>query len=128
MSKIEIINRALLKLGEPPVASLNDAAFGKSYELIYEDVKNLLLSSYPWRFAVTTKRLARLEEKYGDSETGSFSELLTMSIEATKSFEDGELMATATLPADVKDFVTAAVTSNTSNSGEIRVTLGYLAR
>lgn len=66
MSKIEIINRALLKLGEPPVASLNDAAFGKSYELIYEDVKNLLLSSYPWRFAVTTKRLARLEEKYGD--------------------------------------------------------------
>ncbi len=66
--------------------------------------------------------------KHGDSETGSFSELLTMSIEATKSFEDGELMATATLPADVKDFVTAAVTSNTSNSGEIRVTLGYLAR
>ncbi len=66
MSKVEIINRALLKLGEPPVSSLNDAAFGKSYELIYEDVKNLLLSSYPWRFAVATKRLARREEKYGD--------------------------------------------------------------
>ena len=39
MSKVEIINRALLKLGEPPVSSLNDAAFGKSYETIYEDVK-----------------------------------------------------------------------------------------
>ena len=34
MSKVEIIYRALLKLGEPPVSSLNDAAFGKSYETI----------------------------------------------------------------------------------------------
>lgn len=66
MSKVEIINRALLKLGEPPVSSLNDAAFGKSYETIYEDVKNLLLSSYPWRFAVGVRRLARSEKKYGD--------------------------------------------------------------
>ena len=65
MSKVEIINRALLKLGEPPVSSLNDAAFGKSYEMIYHDVKNLLLSSYPWRFAAAAKRLGRMEEKYG---------------------------------------------------------------
>ncbi len=66
MSKIEIINRALLKLGEPPVSSLNDAAFGRSYDIIYNDVKDLLLSSYPWRFAVAHKKLARLEEKFGD--------------------------------------------------------------
>lgn len=66
MSKTEIVNRALLKLGEPPVSSLNDAAFGKSYETIYEDVKNLLLSSYPWRFAVACKHLAREEELYGE--------------------------------------------------------------
>lgn len=65
MSKIEIINRALLKLGEPPVSSLNDAAFGKSYGMVYEDVRNLLLSTYPWRFAVEVKRLAKREEKYG---------------------------------------------------------------
>lgn len=65
MTKIDIINRALLKLGEPPVSSLNDAAFGKSYEMIYEDMKNLLISSYPWRFAAKTIHLARLEEKYG---------------------------------------------------------------
>lgn len=65
MSKIEIINRALLKLGEPPVSSLNDAAFGKSYEMIFDDVKNLLLSSYPWRFAAVKKRLARIDKKYG---------------------------------------------------------------
>lgn len=66
MSKIEIINRALLKLGEPPVSSLNDAAFGQSYDMIYQDVKNLMLSSYPWRFAVIKKRVARKEEKYGE--------------------------------------------------------------
>ncbi len=64
MSKIEIINRALLKLGEPPVSSLNDAAFGRSYDIIYNDVKDLLLSSYPWRFAVEIKPLPKLEEKY----------------------------------------------------------------
>lgn len=66
MSKIEIINRALLKLGEPPVSSLNDAAFGKTYELIYDDLKNLLLSSYPWGFALTYKHLERREEKFFD--------------------------------------------------------------
>lgn len=66
MSKIEIINRALLKLGEPMVSSLNDAAFGKSYDMIYEDVKNLLLSTYPWRFAVEIKDLAKVDEMYGE--------------------------------------------------------------
>lgn len=77
---------------------------------------------------VSISNAVTITVKHGDSETGAFSNLLSMSIEASKSFADGELMATATLPADVKDFVTAAVTSNTSNSGEIRVTLGYLAR
>ena len=64
MSKIEIINRALLKLGEPPISSLNDAAFSTSYEMIFNDVKNLLLSAYPWRFAVKTQKLARLEKMF----------------------------------------------------------------
>ncbi len=66
MSKIEIVNRALMKLGEPPISSLNDAQFGRSYEIIYDDMKELLLSSYPWRFSVGIKYLPRLEEKYGD--------------------------------------------------------------
>ena len=66
MSKIEIINRALMKLGEPPVSSLNDAQFGRSYEIIYDDMKELLLSLYPWRFSIEIKYLPRLEEKYGD--------------------------------------------------------------
>ena len=66
MSKIEIVNRALMKLGEPPVSSLNDVQFGKSYEVIYDDIKELLLSSYPWRFSLEIKRLSRVEEKYGN--------------------------------------------------------------
>lgn len=66
MSKIEIINRALLKLGEPPVSSVNDAAFGRVYDIIYKDVKDLLLSAYPWRFAVSVKELPRCEEMFGD--------------------------------------------------------------
>ena len=66
MSKVEIINRALMKLGEPPLSSLNDAHFGRSYEIIYDDMKELLLSSYPWRFSVEMKYLPKLEEKFGD--------------------------------------------------------------
>jgi hypothetical protein len=64
MSKIEIINRGLVKLGEAPVSSLNDAAYGKTFDLVYEDVKDLLLSAYPWRFAVTVKKLAKCEALY----------------------------------------------------------------
>lgn len=64
MSKIEIINRALLKLGEPPISSLNEAVFSTSYEMIFDDVKKLLLSAYPWRFAVQTKKLVRLENMF----------------------------------------------------------------
>lgn len=63
MSRIEIVNRALIKLGEPPVSSLNDAAFGRSYEMVYEDMRRLLLSLYPWRFAVRTGQVARCEQK-----------------------------------------------------------------
>ena len=66
MSKIEIVNRALMKLGEPPISSLNDVVFGKSYEIIYDDVKKLLLSVYPWRFAIDVKKLNRLDEKKKD--------------------------------------------------------------
>ena len=64
MAKIEILNRALLKLGEPPLSSLSDAAFGRSYEIIYDDMKKLLLSSYPWRFEVKRVQIARDAEKY----------------------------------------------------------------
>ena len=59
MSKIEVINRSLLKLGEAPISSFNSAVYGKSYEVSYDDMKKMLLSMYPWRFAVTEKKLAK---------------------------------------------------------------------
>ena len=64
MAKIEIINRALLKLGEAPISSLSDATFGRSYEIIYDDMKKLLLASYPWRFAVKKMHISRDAKKY----------------------------------------------------------------
>lgn len=64
MSKIEVINRALLKLGEAPVSSLNTVAYSASYDVVYEDMKKLLLSSYPWRFAIGMKKLALVDELY----------------------------------------------------------------
>lgn len=65
--------------------------------------------------------------KHGDTKDGSFAEIMTIPVQAGE-FKDGNLMATATLPQDVKDFIAATVSSSTSNSGNVRVTLGYLAR
>ena len=77
---------------------------------------------------VATTAAVTITVKHSDSESESFTDLLTMSVAADQSFADGDLMATATLPADVKSYVTAAVASATGNSGSIRVTLGYLPR
>ena len=64
MSKIEIINRCLLKLGEAPISSFNSAFYCKSYEVFYDDMKKMLLSLYPWRFAIGSKKLAKDVEDY----------------------------------------------------------------
>ena len=77
---------------------------------------------------VATTAAVTITVKHSDSESESFTDLLTMSVAADQSFADGYLMATATLPADVKSYVTAAVASAAGNSGSIRVTLGYLPR
>lgn len=66
--------------------------------------------------------------KHGDSLNGSFADLQTITVAKSKTFKDGELMATLTLPNDVKAYVMASATSNASNTGAMRVTLGYLAR
>ncbi|MCM1324653.1 MAG: hypothetical protein NC218_11070 [Acetobacter sp.] len=66
--------------------------------------------------------------KHGDTENGGFADLQTITVAKGKTFADGELMATVTLPADVKAYVMAAATSAAGNSGGVRVTLGYLAR
>lgn len=65
--------------------------------------------------------------KDGAEENGAFAEIITVSVSAG-TFADGDLMATATLPIDVRDYVIASVASSASNSGDVRVTLGYIAR
>ena len=65
--------------------------------------------------------------KDGAEENGAFAEIMTVSVTAG-TFADGDLMATATLPIDVRDYVIASVASSASNSGDVRVTLGYIAR
>lgn len=76
----------------------------------------------------TAGAAVEISVKHGDSEDGAFAELQTISVAQGKTFADGELMATMTLPADVKAYVMASATSATGNSGGMRVTLGYLAR
>ncbi len=78
--------------------------------------------------AVTTTDVITVTVKHCDSENGNFATLLTLTVPASKSFAKGELVTTATLPQDTKAFVTATATSASTNSGKIRVTLGYLAR
>lgn len=69
----------------------------------------------------------KISVKDGETQDGGFAEILNISIEAG-NYADGSLMATATLPVDVRSYVIADVTSSTANSGGVRVTLGYLAR
>ena len=56
---INIINRALIKLGQPIISSTNQEPNGKIFGLVYQDIKDLLLSSHTWRFALKTVILAR---------------------------------------------------------------------
>lgn len=78
--------------------------------------------------AVTTTDAITITVKHCDTESGSFASLLTLTVPASGSFAKGELVTTATLPQNTKAFVTATATSASTNSGKIRVTLGYLAR
>lgn len=59
----EIANRALIKIGEPPISSYNQKPLGETLQIVYDEVKMNLLSSYPWRFAIKRVVLAPLEEK-----------------------------------------------------------------
>ena len=59
---IEIANRALIKIGESPVSSYNQKPLGEILQIVYDEVKLNLLSSYPWRFAIKRVVLAPLDE------------------------------------------------------------------
>ena len=60
---INIINRALIKLGQPTISSTSQEPNGKIYGLVYQDLRDWLLASHPWRFAIKRVVLAQDEEK-----------------------------------------------------------------
>ena len=60
---INIINRALIKMGQPTISSTAQEPNGRLYGLVYEDVRDWLLAAHPWRFAIKRAILARDEEK-----------------------------------------------------------------
>lgn len=59
----DIANWALIKLGESPISSSNQQPLGKILEIVYDEVKLQLLSSYPWRFAIKRAILPHLAEE-----------------------------------------------------------------
>ena len=78
--------------------------------------------------AITTTDAITITVKHGDSENAAFVDLMTLVVPASKSYAKGELVTSSTLPEKTKAFVAASATSAVTNSGKMRVTLGYLAR
>lgn len=60
---IELANRALIKIGQSPISSVNQEPLGKIISIVYDEVKLLLLSSYSWRFAIKRATLPRLNKE-----------------------------------------------------------------
>jgi hypothetical protein len=64
MEPIDIINRALAKLGEPPISSLEgDRKSARLAASIYDNVLGAEISAHAWHFAKTRQTLAALAEK-----------------------------------------------------------------
>lgn len=60
-SKLDIVNGALIEMGETPLQSLTeDTESAITANYIYDQVYHDLLSKAPWRFAVTKQTLSQL--------------------------------------------------------------------
>lgn len=66
-SDVQMCNRALARLGEDPIASLDDtnSDVARHCGLIYEDAVRELLVSHPWNFAVIRQELVQIAEPPG---------------------------------------------------------------
>ena len=60
-SDVEIINTALILVGEQVIANRNDAnARAKTIDAVYDMVRKALLRRYRWNFAIKRETLALL--------------------------------------------------------------------
>lgn len=78
--------------------------------------------------AITLAEDMTITITHADSESGVFSDLTTFSFDDGDTYAKGALMATALLPENCKACVSAKIASDSTNSGHVIVTLGYLAR
>lgn len=124
-----MMNNILKVYGEDLInGALNVAAVASDKVVAAGETQGALCVNVFAKGAVETKAVVTITVKHSDAENGTFADLLTITVPTGKTFVDGELMATATLPADVKAYVMASAASATTNVGSMRVTLGYLAR
>lgn len=65
--KIEIINNALIKLGERTISSTQNHPMGEMLDMAYEEVRKSLLSMYVWTFAIRRQELAYIDEPTNSS-------------------------------------------------------------
>lgn len=65
-SDVQLCNRALARLGEDPIASLEDNSdIARHCNLIYEDAVLELLAAHPWNFAVVRQDLVKIASPPG---------------------------------------------------------------
>ena len=58
-SKIDIINRALVKVGQARISSIDENSKGAtSIRTVYDQVRDTLMQSYVWNFAKVRVQLA----------------------------------------------------------------------
>lgn len=60
-SKTQIANRALAKLGEPRISNIDtvDTKAAKTIRFMYDEIRDAMLTAYPWNFAMTRTQLAK---------------------------------------------------------------------
>ena len=65
MTKVELVNLSLAKLGASLIVSLGDASIPESHfgELLYQSTLERVLRDFPWSFAEREAELAQLPEK-----------------------------------------------------------------
>lgn len=60
-SNIDIASNALVRIGVPPISSLNEGgAAGQAASNLYEPTVRALITEHPWRFASAKRQLAQL--------------------------------------------------------------------
>jgi len=67
ISKVEIINIALSRIGESPIQSLDEGTVPANMaKVFYDPARRSTLRDYNWNFSLRTARLAKLDETPGD--------------------------------------------------------------